>query len=88
MKTLQNLFVSQLQDAYSAETQLVAALPKMAQAAHEPEDLPYLATTNREFHLTLHRIQGRERFHLALDETGRVMDVTRTAQRTSRTVVR
>ena len=38
MKTLQNLFVSQLQDAYSAETQLVGALPKMASAAKE-EDL-------------------------------------------------
>jgi ferritin-like metal-binding protein YciE len=38
MKTLQNLFVSQLQDAYSAETQLVDALPKMAKAATE-EDL-------------------------------------------------
>ena len=36
MKTLQNLFVSQLQDAYSAETQLVEALPKMAKAAGEP----------------------------------------------------
>jgi len=37
MKTLQNLFVSQLQDAYSAETQLTAALPKMAAAANAPE---------------------------------------------------
>ena len=35
MKTLQNLFVSQLQDAYSAETQLVDALPNMVRAAHE-----------------------------------------------------
>jgi len=33
MMTLQNLFVSQLQDAYSAESQLIEALPKMAQAA-------------------------------------------------------
>jgi len=37
MKTLQNLFVSQLQDAYSAETQLTEALPKMASAASSPE---------------------------------------------------
>jgi acid phosphatase type 7 len=58
------------------------------QAAHPPEDLPYLATTNRDFHLTLHRIQGQERFHLALDESGRVMDVTRTAQRTGHAVAR
>jgi ferritin-like metal-binding protein YciE len=38
MQTLQNLFVNQLQDAYSAEKQLVDVLPKMAKAAHE-EDL-------------------------------------------------
>jgi hypothetical protein len=48
---------------------------------NKPEKLSYLATTSRDYHLTLHRIQARERFHLALDENGRVMDVTRTAQR-------
>jgi len=32
-KTLKDLFVDQLQDAYSAETQLTKALPKMAKAA-------------------------------------------------------
>ncbi len=32
-KTMQDLFVNQLQDAYSAETQLTKALPKMAKAA-------------------------------------------------------
>jgi ferritin-like metal-binding protein YciE len=32
-KTLEDLFVDQLQDAYSAETQLTKALPKMAKAA-------------------------------------------------------
>jgi ferritin-like metal-binding protein YciE len=37
MKTLQNLFVSQLQDAYSAETQLIDALPKLAAAADSSE---------------------------------------------------
>src|SRR5688500_13275398 len=37
MKTVHNLFVSQLQDAYSAETQLIDALPKMAEAAKSPE---------------------------------------------------
>jgi len=36
-KTLQDLLVTQLQDAYSAETQLVKALPKMAKAATSPE---------------------------------------------------
>ena len=46
-----------------------------------PEKLSYLATSSRDYHLSLHRLQGEERFHLALDETGRVMDVCRTAQR-------
>lgn len=36
-KTLRDLFVDQLQDAYSAETQLTKALPKMAKAASSPE---------------------------------------------------
>jgi ferritin-like metal-binding protein YciE len=34
VSTLEELFVEQLQDLYSAETQLIDALPKMAQAAH------------------------------------------------------
>ncbi len=34
--TLQQLFVEQLKDLYSAETQLIDALPKMAEAAHAP----------------------------------------------------
>jgi hypothetical protein len=46
-----------------------------------PEKLPYLAASSRDYHLSLHRIQGEERFHLALDEHGRVMDVCRTGQR-------
>jgi ferritin-like metal-binding protein YciE len=36
-KSLEDLFHAQLQDAYSAETQLVKALPKMAKAASLPE---------------------------------------------------
>ncbi len=50
-------------------------------APHEPEALSYLAATSREYHLSLHRLQGDERFHLALDEQGRVMDVCRSGQR-------
>jgi hypothetical protein len=48
---------------------------------HTPEELPYLAASSRDYHLSLHRIQGAERFHLALDEYGRVMDVCRSGQR-------
>jgi hypothetical protein len=46
-----------------------------------PEKLTHLALTSRDYHLSLHRIQGEERYHLALDEHGRVMDVCRTGQR-------
>jgi ferritin-like metal-binding protein YciE len=34
--TLEELFVEQLQDLYSAENQLIKALPAMAKAAHAP----------------------------------------------------
>jgi acid phosphatase type 7 len=40
-----------------------------------------LAAASRDYHLSLHRIQGKERFHLARDETGRVMDVYRSGRR-------
>jgi ferritin-like metal-binding protein YciE len=37
MNSFQDLYVEQLRDLYSAETQLCEALPKMAQAASNPE---------------------------------------------------
>jgi len=45
------------------------------------EKLTYLAAASRDYHMSLHRIQGEERFHLAIDEHGKVMDVSRTGQR-------
>lgn len=45
------------------------------------EKLPHLAKTAKDYHVSLHRIQGEERFHLALDERGRVMDTCRSGQR-------
>jgi len=45
-----------------------------------------MAKTSDEYHLSLHRIQGVERFHLAMDRDGRVMDVARSGQRTKGTV--
>ena len=36
-KSMHDLFANQIQDAYSAETQLTKALPKMAKAATNPE---------------------------------------------------
>ena len=35
--TLNDLYIEQLKDLHSAETQLTKALPKMAKAAHSPE---------------------------------------------------
>ncbi|HMQ54640.1 MAG TPA: ferritin-like domain-containing protein [Anaerolineae bacterium] len=37
LNTLDGLFVEQLEDLYSAESQIVQALPKMAQAASSPD---------------------------------------------------
>src|SRR4029077_19929027 len=31
---------------------------------YKPEELPYLAASSRDYQLSLHRIQGEERFHL------------------------
>src|SRR2546421_607229 len=37
LKSLQDLFVDELKDLYSAETQIIKALPKMAKAASSSE---------------------------------------------------
>jgi acid phosphatase type 7 len=50
-------------------------------AEAKPGAMSHLDATSEEYHLTLHRIQGEERFHLALNEHGKVMDVSRTGQR-------
>jgi hypothetical protein len=48
----------------------------------KPEKLPFMATASESYHLSLHHLRGEERFHMALDENGRVMDVCQTGQRT------
>ncbi len=48
-----------------------------------PDKLSYLAASSSDYHLSLHRLQGNERFHLALDERGRVMDACHSGQRRS-----
>jgi hypothetical protein len=50
-------------------------------APRKPERLPCIAVSSQDYHLSLHRIQGEERFHLALGESGRVMDISRSGQR-------
>jgi hypothetical protein len=41
-----------------------------------PEERPYLAKVSESYHVTLHRLEGETRFHVALEDTGRVADVT------------
>jgi hypothetical protein len=53
----------------------------MLRTPSSPEKLSHLAVASRDYHLSLHCIQGEERFHLALDENGRVMDVCHSGQR-------
>lgn len=50
-------------------------------ALQPPEKLTVMAATSMEYHLTLHRIQGENRYHLAMGETGRVMDLSHSGQR-------
>lgn len=50
-------------------------------APKSPEDRPYLAATSRAYHMTVHRLEGDQRFHVALEETGRVADVCMTASK-------
>ncbi len=47
----------------------------------KPEARPYLAVTDEAYHLSVHRIEGEDRFHVALSDTGRVVDVCATKKR-------
>ena len=47
--------------------------------ANSPEKRPYLASVATAYHLTVHRLEGDQRFHVALEESGRVADVCMTA---------
>ncbi len=44
-----------------------------------PEKIPLLDRTSRQHHITLHRLEDEDRYHLALDEFGKVGDVAHTA---------
>ena len=47
------------------------------------ENRPYLADATTAYHMTLHRLEGEQRFHMATDEFGKVLDITRTTDRKS-----
>jgi hypothetical protein len=47
-------------------------------APKKPEERPYLAAVSEAYHMTVHRLEGNQRFHVALEESGRVADVCMT----------
>lgn len=50
----------------------------------KPTDMdkrPYLAVADENYHLSVHRIEGREQFHVALSDAGRVVDVCTSTKR-------
>lgn len=48
-------------------------------APKDPEDRPYLAAVSEAYHMTVHRLEGDQRFHVALEESGKVADVCMTS---------
>jgi hypothetical protein len=50
-------------------------------APKKPEERPYLATVAEAYHMTVHRLEGKRRFHVALSETGKVEDVYMTVNK-------
>lgn len=57
-------------------------------APASPEQRPYLAKTGESYHMTLHRLEGDQRFHMAMQENGRVIDICSTRKRPRRVVGR
>jgi len=47
-------------------------------APRPPEERPYLAKVSEAYHISVHRLQGDERFHVALEESGKIADVSMT----------
>jgi hypothetical protein len=47
----------------------------MLRAPVSPEKRPYLAAVGRAYHMTVHRLEGDQRFHVALEESGKIADV-------------
>jgi hypothetical protein len=44
-----------------------------------PEERPYLARSSSNYHMSVHRFEGADRFHVALEENGRIADICRTS---------
>jgi ferritin-like metal-binding protein YciE len=65
LKTLKDLYVEELRDLYSAENQIVKALPKMAKAASSPE---LKAAFEQHLEQTRGQVERLERIFKALGE--------------------
>ncbi|OWK46513.1 metallophosphoesterase [Fimbriiglobus ruber] len=50
-------------------------------AVNGPESRPYLAATGQAYHVSLHRLEGNHRYHMALDESGKIVDVCSSTKR-------
>jgi hypothetical protein len=50
-------------------------------SAAKAESRPYIAAAGTAYHLTLHRIEGDVRYHLAMEETGKVVDICTTGKK-------
>ena len=48
---------------------------------NSPEKRPYLAAVGEAYHMTLHRLEDAVRYHLALEETGKVVDICSTTKK-------
>lgn len=44
-------------------------------APSTPEMRPYLATVGKAYHFTVHKLEGEQRYHVALEESGRIADI-------------
>ena len=47
----------------------------------QPEERPYLAAVSAAYHMTVHRLEGEQRFHMAIEESGKVADVCMTTNK-------
>lgn len=47
----------------------------------KPESRPYLAAASTNYHLSVHRLEAEQRFHMALEEGGKIVDVCRTEKK-------
>jgi acid phosphatase type 7 len=53
----------------------------MLRVPKTPEKRPYLAAVGGNYHFTIHRLDGDIRYHLAMDENSKVVDITSTRKK-------